>query len=334
MIRACFAAAIAAACLVTSAWAQGPLAPQSALYKELMPHFRAFEPDLAALTVKDRRPIDATADVIVVEATAPSPEPRAATAERQMRQDAFGVFVLDRATGRRRLTVDIFPTERRLDYVVKIHDVSGSRLTIGRAGGTYGDVSDQVTYFWDLAAGRIVEHLTHGYFAVTDVVEYEGLVWAVGTDGRRGAVMKFRPGDSTPLALVDRVEGRPIPPILETGIERDTLVLVGDDAVRVARRPMGRLTESRGVAAPARPPDRGRAVRSSRGHVLGRGVAGSPARRHHRSATVLRLVECRRPERAWRPAGPGYLADRRRPAISPPARSRPTRHSRDCARVA
>lgn len=223
------AAVLVLACLAWSdaAWAQAALSPQSPLYKELVPHFRAFQHDLAVLAVKDRRRVDAAADVVVVEATARNMDRMGATVEEQMRQHSFGVFVVDRATSRRRFTVDIFPTERRLDYVVKIRDVSVERLGITREGGTYGDVFDQITYFWDLPAGKVVERLAHGYFGITDLVEHDGVLWVVGSDGTRGGLLTMRPGNTSPVDTVAAIEGQPLPPILEARSEPDALVLLG-----------------------------------------------------------------------------------------------------------
>ena len=237
MRTAALAAAIVLAGLAGSdaAWAQAALSPQSRLYQELVPHFRAFQHDLAVLTVKDRRQVDVATDVVVVEATARNVDRMGATVEEQMRQHSFGVFVVERAAGRRRFTVDIFPTERRLDYEVKITDVTAERLLIGRAGGTYGDVSDQVSYFWDLAAGKVVERLAHASFGVTELAEHDGMIWAAGSDGTRGAVIALRPADASTVDVVATVGGQPMPPILEARAEPDALVLLGATA-RVVRR--------------------------------------------------------------------------------------------------
>lgn len=228
------------ALLACLAWGDGAwgetLPPQSRLYAELIPHFRAFQHDLARLVVQERRRVDAARDVLVVEATARVMDPPAPSVEEQMRQHAFGVFVIDRATSRRRFTVDVFPTGRRLDYVVKIRDLTPERLVIAREGGTYGDVHGLVTYFWDLAAGTVPERLVHEHFAIADVVEHDGAVWAVGSDGTRGGVVRLGAPGTTPVAeVLASVGGQPVPPIHEVRVERDALVLLGA-TTRLVRR--------------------------------------------------------------------------------------------------
>ena len=221
--------------------------------------FRTFQRDLAALAVKDRRRVDDTGDVIVVEATARNVDRLAPVVEEQMRQHAFGVFVVDRATGRRRFTVDVFSTERRLDYAVDLHDVTADRLTIRRAGGTYGDFLDQVTYFWDVAAGKVLERVVHGHFGVTELVEHAGVLWAAGSDGHRSAMMKLRPRDTAPAEIVASVDGRPLAAILEARVDRDAPVFLGattryarhGDRWEAAPNPEARRYQQNGMVAGA-----------------------------------------------------------------------------------
>lgn len=222
----CIAATALLVCLVAGNRARGEsLSPHSRLYAELAPKFPALQNASLRLVVQERRRVSVSRDVIVVEATA----------EYQMRVRAVGVFVVDRRTSRHRFTVEVFSAEPSLDYAVKIRDVTAERLVVTREGGDYGRVHDLVTYFWDLDAGTVPERLVHKRFAITDIVEHDGAIWAAGSDGTRSGIVRLgAPGTPPAVEVVASVDNS-VPPIHEMRVEGDALVLLGATA-RLARR--------------------------------------------------------------------------------------------------
>jgi hypothetical protein len=207
------------ACLASGDRARGEsVSPQSRLYAELARNFPALPNAPLRLVVQERRRVDASRDVIIVKATAAY----------QKRVQALGVFVVDRRTSRHRFTLDTFTAEPWLDYAVGIREVTRQRLVVTREGGAYGRIHDLVTYFWDLDAGAVPERLVHERFAIADIVQHDGAIWAAGSDGTRGGIVRLGPPGARPAAeVVATVGGQPVPSIHEMRVEGGELVLLG-----------------------------------------------------------------------------------------------------------
>lgn len=208
-----------------------PLPASDPLHAELYPEFRAFFEGLTNLRQLDRRPIDATLDVILVQATTARVLPGDAPREARDRQQAVGAFVVDRRQHRRRFTVDIVVAGPRFDTRVTIREVACDRLTIGIDGGPYSQVRDRVTYFWDLGANTVVERRPGVDVAIEALHARGSDLWAIARDGHRQIVARVR-GAATGVApaqaeILTTIAGDPIAPILVSRVDGDVLELLG-----------------------------------------------------------------------------------------------------------
>ena len=67
-----------------------------------------------------------------------------------LKQESFGLFVIESQTKKISLILDIFPTKRFLDYEVEIKSFSKSHITITGKGRNYGDSRFRKKYEFDL----------------------------------------------------------------------------------------------------------------------------------------------------------------------------------------
>jgi hypothetical protein len=87
------------------------IAPQSRLYTELAPVFAKFHPPLTELELVAERVVDARHSVMIVRASVPAHRlVNDFSTPEALKQETFGVFVIDRRSGARHLTVDVFAT--------------------------------------------------------------------------------------------------------------------------------------------------------------------------------------------------------------------------------
>lgn len=208
------------------------LSPSAPLHRELFPEFEAFFGELSSLRQLDRRQIDAGLDVVLVRASTARRLSHDAPSEAQRRQQAMGVFVVERRTHRRRLTVDIFPAGPDWDIVVKFREIAADRLVLAIDGGSYDLVRDRLTYFWDLGARVVLERLRRQDVAIDSLLMRGTDLWAIGADNDRAIVVRITgaAGGVTPtqVEILTTIAGKTIAPIRRSRLEGDVLVLLGD----------------------------------------------------------------------------------------------------------
>src|SRR5688572_6560204 len=86
--------------------AQQPIAPPSALYADLLPLFRAFHPDLSNFVILERKSISRAYSLLLVYATVPLIDQVQPRVDEDFRQESFGLFVIDTASGRLYMAID------------------------------------------------------------------------------------------------------------------------------------------------------------------------------------------------------------------------------------
>jgi hypothetical protein len=210
------------------------LSAQSRLYAELAPVFKTFHPALTELAVLAQQPIDARYAVMIVRAAVPEDRlVKDFSKPEALKQETFGVFVIDRRSGARHMTVDLFATRSWRAEAVRIHDVTDRHLIVAREGGTYGTVRDKVRYLWSLEGGAVTARLPYIDLRLHTLAEFDGSLYAVGTrDDATSVIVRAptAPAGASAYEIVDRIDGRPLPMLHLAVVESGALTLTGDTA--------------------------------------------------------------------------------------------------------
>ncbi len=221
--------------------ASTPMSKSDALYADLLPHFQAFFADPSEFEVLARKLMSRTYSVILVHARAPSNKLPLSSPE-SFKQESFGLFVIDNASGRLHMPVDIFATKRWSDYEVILEEVDERRVDIRRQGARYGDVADRVRYFLDIGSKKVLGAVTHHGMNIYAMAMFQGALYFVGTGDLQTttlAKLSSPRSNSTGLSgfeVVDRIDGQRIQMIRRASVSGDRLILTGESTRYVLAR--------------------------------------------------------------------------------------------------
>lgn len=205
----------------------------SKLYSDLLPLFRGFHESLSEFSVLTTKPIDGGRSVFLVHAAVPPDKVSAPSSKQDFRQNSFGLFVIDDASGRLYMTIDIFATKRFGDYEVAVEEVDERHVDIRRQGATYGDQADRVRYFLDLKQKKVLTATTHFGMNIYSMIEFQGSLYFLGTgDGETTIITRRRsPGRADSPAgyeITDTLYGKKIQLVRTAETEGSKLILSSD----------------------------------------------------------------------------------------------------------
>jgi len=207
---------------------------QSKNYYGVVPFFKEFNNNLSEFHMLDKRKINLNYSVILVRGTVPLNKLNyELDIEQLLRQETFGIFIVDNLSNNHYITIDIFASKRFFDYSVTIEKVSEHYLIISREGATYGDQYDKVKYFYNLEEKKVLNKISYQGMNIYSIIEFKKSLYFLGTDDNKTTIitrLKSPQNNHNPdgYEIIDKINGEKIPFIYSVKKEETKLILTSD----------------------------------------------------------------------------------------------------------
>jgi hypothetical protein len=225
---------ILSACGVAASSTSGS-AGTSAFYG-VVPFFEEFNENLSEFNILERRRINSDYSLVSVRATVPPDKVRRGVPiDELLRQEAFGIFVTESTSSNHHMTIDIFPSGSFHDYTVNMEEVGSDYAVVARRSVDYGYLDGKVKYFYDLRDREVLRKILHDPMDIYSIVQFENTLFFVGSNDRMKqttviTMLKSPEASesSESYEIIDKIDGRTIPPIRTVDNRGTQLVFVSD----------------------------------------------------------------------------------------------------------
>lgn len=144
-------------------------------------------------------------------------------------RDEFGVFVIERSSGRHYLTIDVLPSRRGHDYAYEFQSLSNDSLVIVGYGTTYEDSQTKRKYYLDLENKQVSPGIAFKDVSIDRILIGEEQMYLSGRIGRkRGIIVHHRAHTNVPNFEIDTTD---IAPIRESRWEQGVATFVGSKRI-------------------------------------------------------------------------------------------------------
>lgn len=195
---------------------------------DVEPFFKVFNKDIREFRTLDRRKINSDYSIAVVWGIVPSSAVNyELDIQELLRQEAFGIFIVDNSTQKHYMTIDIFPSKRFFDYRVDIEEVTDHYLIISRQGREYGDQYERTKYFYDLKKKEVLNKLNYQKMYIFSIIEFDKSIYFFGNDGNKTVITKLKSfnGNNLNYEIVEKINGEAISKIDKVEKQEGNLIL-------------------------------------------------------------------------------------------------------------
>lgn len=169
------------------------------------------QPDIQQLYIRDQKPVSDRYDVVILYDSG--------------ERDEFGVFVIERSSGRHYLTIDVLPSHRGHDYAYEFQSVSNDSLVIVGYGTTYEDSQTKRKYYFDLENKQVSPGIAFEDVSIDRILIGEEQMYLSGSiDFKRGIIVHHRARTNPPSFEIATTD---IAPIRESRWEQGVATFVG-----------------------------------------------------------------------------------------------------------
>lgn len=169
------------------------------------------QPDIQRLYVRDQKPVSDRYDVVILYDSG--------------ERDEFGVFVIERSSGKHYLTIDVLPSHRGHDYAYEFQSLSNDSLVIVGYGTTYADTQTKRKYYLDLENKQVSSGIAFEDVSIDRILIGEEHMYLSGSiDFKRGIIVHHRAGTNPPSFEVTTTN---VAPIRESRWEQGVATFVG-----------------------------------------------------------------------------------------------------------
>lgn len=192
------------------------------------PFFKEFNENISELDIIYSRNINSEYSIVIVHGTVSSGKVNYKLDIKELlRQEAFGIFVVNNFTQKHYMTIDIFPSKRFFDYKVDIEAIDEHYLIILCQGREYGDQYEKVKYFYDLKQRKIMGKFSYQKFRISSIIEFDKNLYFFGNDGNKTIIIKLKSikGNNLDYEIIDQIKGESIPKIDTVELRDNKLIL-------------------------------------------------------------------------------------------------------------
>jgi len=173
------------------------------------------QPDIQRLYVRDQKPVSDRYDAVILYDSG--------------ERDEFGVFVIERSSGRHYLTIDVLPSHRGHDYAYEFQSLSNDSLVIVGYGTTYADSQTKRKYYLDLENKQVSSGIAFEDVSIDRILIGEEQMYLSGSiDFKRGIIVHHRAGTNPPSFEVTTTN---VAPIRESRWEQGVATFVGSKRI-------------------------------------------------------------------------------------------------------
>ncbi len=214
----------------TAAAPSSEIAKESALYSDLIPHFRRVAERYTELFLLSGRKVNRVYSALLVRAALPA-DKADPNIPAELRPSACGLFVIDDASNRLHAVVDVFKANTTCDAEIGLLRVTDAYIDVFRWAAKPGAVPDQVRYLLDLPRKKVTRYVPHLGMNIYSMVEFQGALYAIGTsDGETSILTRLRSKQTADQGheIMNEIAGREMEIVRAARVEGSRLILTSE----------------------------------------------------------------------------------------------------------